>query len=448
MRRGLIAVVLLAALAAMAPAGMAQERPLAALVPADVGSYSELNLDRLLAKTSDMTELRDAFANMQALKVAAKVVAADPDAKRIYDQVMQVASDLSAALGPSIGWGFWMPDLQGMMGAIVSGGTEGGGMPGMPQLLLVAQVRDSEKLERSLSFIIEKAHVPADEAEERNGVKVTPIAQGQVALARGNGWLALSWPADLVEKMEARAAGAAGGSLADDPAYQRAMAWLPKDAVMVQYTGPQTIKQLVAAATAAAPSASFPPPGEDGIALAMGLRVEEVQGRKLVTAYYTSELSAFEYLVDLPLSLEAGMLGPVLAKSRQEAPKAQCLSNVENIAMAMQMFSVDNGKFPSADKWVDQIKPYLANDAVLKCPEDKSSARCSYGMNKALSKKAVKKIKNPSAVVAIYETAHPGKNPSGGAKDVVSPPRHPGGSNFGYADGHGEWKSADEEVKF
>jgi prepilin-type processing-associated H-X9-DG protein len=444
----MMAVVLLAALVAMAPAGMAQERPLAALVPADVGAYSELNLDRLLAKTSDMADLRDTFANMQALKVAAKVVAQDPEAKRVYDQVMQVASDLSAALGPFVGLGFWMPDLSGLVGAAMSGGVEGGGMSAMPQLLLVAQVRDSEKLERSLAFIIEKAHVPADESEERNGVKVTPIAQGQVALARGNGWLALSWPADLVEKVEARAAGAAGGSLADDPAYQRAMARLPKDAVMVQYTGPQTIKQLVAAATVAAPSASFPPPGEDGIAAAIGLRVEEVEGRKLVTAYYTSELSAFEYLVDLPLSLEAGMLGPVLAKSREEAPKTQCLSNLQSIALAMQMFSVDNKRFPSADKWVDEIKPYLANDAVLKCPADKSAARCSYGMNKALSKKAVKKIKNSYAVVAIYETAHPGKNPSGGAKDVASPPRHQGGSNFGYADGHAEWKSADEEVRF
>jgi hypothetical protein len=423
-------------------------RPLAALMPADVSAYSEVSLDRVLGKTGETAALRQALANMQALKVAAKAVSTDPEAKRICDQVMQVASDLSASLGPGIGWGLWMPDLAGVMGAVAGAGDEGSPTPAAPRILLVAQVRDSDRLEQGVSFIIEHAHVPADETEDREGVKVTPIAGGQVALARGKGWLAVGFPAELVEEVEARAAGAQVQSLADDPAYLRTMAKLPKDAVMVQYTSPQAVKQLLAAATVAAPSASFPAPGEDGLAVAMGLRVEEAGGHKLLTAYYTTDLSAFQYLVDVPLTLWAGTLGPTLAQSRENARKQQCLSNVESIALAMQMFSVDNGRFPSADKWVDEIKPYLANDVALKCPEDKSSARCSYGMNKALSKLAVKKIKNLSEVVAVYETAHPGRNPSGGKSDVISPPRHHGDNNFGYADGHAQWVSADEEVKF
>ncbi len=54
---------------------------------------------------------------------------------------------------------------------------------------------------------------------------------------------------------------------------------------------------------------------------------------------------------------------------------------------------------------------------------------------------------DPSKVVAVYETAHPGDCPSGGEEDVASE-RHLGGSNYGFADGHAKWHAADEPVIF
>jgi hypothetical protein len=63
--------------------------------------------------------------------------------------------------------------------------------------------------------------------------------------------------------------------------------------------------------------------------------------------------------------------------------------------------------------------------AVFKCPADKSGARSSYGMNRALARLRVTEIANPDELVSVYETAHPGDNPSGGPEDVAEPPRHP-----------------------
>jgi prepilin-type processing-associated H-X9-DG protein len=50
-------------------------------------------------------------------------------------------------------------------------------------------------------------------------------------------------------------------------------------------------------------------------------------------------------------------------------------------------------------------------------------------------------IPDPESTVIFYETAHPGDNPSGGPEDVVTPPRHNGGNNYGFADGGADWQT-------
>ncbi len=109
-----------------------------------------------------------------------------------------------------------------------------------------------------------------------------------------------------------------------------------------------------------------------------------------------------------------------------------CAMNVENIATSMTMYASDWGCFPDPDRWVDQLGlGYLQNLKVLKCPADNTGARCSYGMNRALAGVRSQGIHNsPDDVVSVYETAHPGDNPSGGPEDVASPPRHPWSHEF------------------
>ena len=157
----------------------------------------------------------------------------------------------------------------------------------------------------------------------------------------------------------------------------------------------------------------------------------------MVTAYYTADMDILSHLADASLALQTVIMRPMIEKARASAQKAVCLSNTKNLSLAMQMYLADNkDRFPEADGWVEALAEYIRNESVLKCPEDDSEAACSYGMNAALSGKSVGDLENPAAVVMFYETASPGDSPAGGAEDVVSPPRHPNGNSYGFADGH------------
>jgi hypothetical protein len=125
-----------------------------------------------------------------------------------------------------------------------------------------------------------------------------------------------------------------------------------------------------------------------------------------------------------------------------------CGQNVEGLQMVLAMYASEWGSFPDPDHWVDRL---LADDPMLilslfKCPEDTSDARSSYGMNRALGGLDPQDILNGDHLISVYETAHPGDNPSGGAEDVASPPRHYSpessdgiwlhrGNMYGYASG-------------
>ncbi|MCJ7752300.1 MAG: hypothetical protein MUQ65_14640, partial [Armatimonadetes bacterium] len=140
---------------------------------------------------------------------------------------------------------------------------------------------------------------------------------------------------------------------------------------------------------------------------------------------------------DASLALQTAIIGPVFERARASAQKSVCLSNMKNLSLAMQMYLTDyEGRFPEADGWVEALTEYIRDESVLKCPEDDSEASCSYGMNAALSGKTLDEIGDASGVVVFFETASPGDNPVGGAEDVVSPPRHPTGNSYGFADGH------------
>lgn len=135
--------------------------------------------------------------------------------------------------------------------------------------------------------------------------------------------------------------------------------------------------------------------------------------------------------------LVAGALASVYVGPAGPSRQALCGANVLNLALAMQMYLVDNDdQFPTTERWVEELMPYFRSEEGLKCPEEESKARCSYGMNEAVSGRSQEEIRDHSHVVVVYETAHPGENPVGGAEDVVRPARHPGGNWYGLADGH------------
>jgi|GEM_PF-6542089 len=156
------------------------------------------------------------------------------------------------------------------------------------------------------------------------------------------------------------------------------------------------------------------------------------------------ERSVVRLEVDFPKLIAAADSLAALAKgfapglgSGPEIEAAACLSNIKQINLGMLMFASDNDeRLPSADRWVDEIMPYVKSPEIFKCPGDKSGAKSSYAMNSTLSGMSMKDIKNPSELVLVFETSKPGNNPAGGPEAVLKSSRHNSMAAFGFTDGH------------
>ena len=104
------------------------------------------------------------------------------------------------------------------------------------------------------------------------------------------------------------------------------------------------------------------------------------------------------------IALLISILLPTLGQARLSAQRAQSMSNLRQIGIALQMYTQDNkGGFPetthglpAARSWVNTLRPYLANvDAVRICPADPKYAErraafaTSYVLNEYIAIKLV-----------------------------------------------------------
>jgi prepilin-type N-terminal cleavage/methylation domain-containing protein/prepilin-type processing-associated H-X9-DG protein len=70
------------------------------------------------------------------------------------------------------------------------------------------------------------------------------------------------------------------------------------------------------------------------------------------------------------IAILAAMLFPVFARARESARKIQCLSNVKNIALAVQMYLTDYDRFPPTEHRQDVLNFYMGvsgEDSVGSC---------------------------------------------------------------------------------
>ncbi len=136
-------------------------------------------------------------------------------------------------------------------------------------------------------------------------------------------------------------------------------------------------------------------------------------------------------LMALPLFLRRRDGGP-------RPPASNCLSNVKNITMAVQMYVSDYGDvFPPAAGWCDTLLEYVRNEDVYRCPEAEGLS-CAYAYNAALGQAMEADLAHPAHTVVILESDL-GWNATGGGALLPAEPRHLGGDNFGFADGHVQW---------
>jgi prepilin-type processing-associated H-X9-DG protein len=132
----------------------------------------------------------------------------------------------------------------------------------------------------------------------------------------------------------------------------------------------------------------------------------------------------------------AAMVLPALASAKQKAQGINCISNVKQLSMAMQVYADKHqSHYPAATNWCDAIRADVGMAKVFQCPADPSGGRCSYAFNTRLSEAEVDKV-DPNTVV-IFE-ADGGWNISGGRELCLSKSRHRRAVVVGFADGHVE----------
>jgi len=123
------------------------------------------------------------------------------------------------------------------------------------------------------------------------------------------------------------------------------------------------------------------------------------------------------------LLLFAAMLLPALAGAREKDRLAQCLSNMKQIGLAIDMYAgTHDGNIP---RTFDDLRPYATNlDKLLICPSAKDTSHPSYQIVLG-GGKWQRYGDNPDAVVVTESTND-----------------HPGwGGNVLYNDGHVSWVS-------
>jgi len=140
-------------------------------------------------------------------------------------------------------------------------------------------------------------------------------------------------------------------------------------------------------------------------------------------------------LVSLLIGLGA-MAAPTLRRSRGSRV-VQCLSNVKNIALALNMYAVDYDSFPESASWCETLTAYLGTPDIYRCNEA-PELRSAYAYNRALAGIKFDRLANADRLVSVFESDG-GWNAHGGPDLLPQYPRHSKGDYYGFADGSAKW---------
>lgn len=174
------------------------------------------------------------------------------------------------------------------------------------------------------------------------------------------------------------------------------------------------------------------------------------------------------------IAILAAILFPVFAKAREKARQSSCLSNLNQIGRAVQMYTQDwddtyplvhlgmpgepsaeeaEGHGEEVGSWFDEVMPYLKSRDVFKCPSDpvRDEVLSSYSINGWFAyATSAADFKRPSQMIMMAER---GEKPDGSPVEHLGyhpwepehfrphlcTNRHMGGSNYLFADGHAKW---------
>lgn len=161
------------------------------------------------------------------------------------------------------------------------------------------------------------------------------------------------------------------------------------------------------------------------------LHQERLTLHKVRNEWKIVPLSPEDFYHSFRISYDSDILANIatyLARPQEihEASAFSCVTNLKQIGLGTMQFLQDwDEKFAlKADKYQEALMPYIRNEQIFHCPDDKSGA-LSYSFNAKLENLTQAQITVPSQIVMIYE----GKN---GQLEF----RHNNRAGIAFADGH------------
>ena len=167
------------------------------------------------------------------------------------------------------------------------------------------------------------------------------------------------------------------------------------------------------------------------------------------------------------IALLAAILFPSFARARDNARKTSCNSNLKQLTTAIALYVQDNNESYLIDNnnvditdanwspalvWPDpmlSLTRYLQNDQVLICQSDSggqgesmqyaSPRGNTYGYNSHFDGVAMADVAQSARIILLYDSATPYNAPDMVSQTAHVRPRHSGGANFAFADGHSKW---------
>lgn len=147
------------------------------------------------------------------------------------------------------------------------------------------------------------------------------------------------------------------------------------------------------------------------------------------------------------IAILAGFLLPALSRAREGARRSQCINNLKQTGLSIQMFTQDHGEVLPSNDWVADLRHYLVDQgAVWDCPTDRTTGWPQYAYNLSADGLAAARVERPSHFVLMFDrtpggafVARPGTGEFPDFYYGVCDDRHEGGSNFLFFDGRVSW---------
>ncbi len=138
---------------------------------------------------------------------------------------------------------------------------------------------------------------------------------------------------------------------------------------------------------------------------------------------------------------------PWQAFSPQERQKAS-QANLRALALAITQYTQDQGHFPDAAHWADQILVYVPDTTVFRDPSAPLGRRWDYAYNAALSHKRLSQLTSPSETVMLFESSKGTKNASDTGQSVTRSVLYGGGTDYAFVDMRVKWLPASSRPSF